>query len=394
MDNNLKRKENESDFEYKVRICLLKLDRVINLEWDEIAELVDAGCSGTHLRKLSYAYREMEEFKKEHPNGTQEEIDKLNEKIREIEIKKIQIADEKRALKAVLREEARRQNILETLEKKMEELCSAKPMINDKANKIGDSSKIMCVLLSDLHYGSAFETAINTFNAEVAKERMELYRDKVIKLHKRTNAEIIYIELLGDITEQALHYTARIDSDKNVAEQFVESMELINEFIYSIAKETKADIRVVMVSGNHCRISFKKEESAYGETFTKILSPLVRSRFKNVKNVSFVDNEISDEIAIIKVFDKTIACCHGHRDRKDKAKDVMNRFLEGYDYVNQIHMGHTHQFESNRQNVIVNGSIKGADRYSQALRYSTKAEQVVIVYDEDGDESIHRMMLQ
>ena len=67
MDNNLKRKENESDFEYKVRICLMKLDRVINLEWDEISELVDAGCSGTHLRKLSYAYREMEEFKKEHP---------------------------------------------------------------------------------------------------------------------------------------------------------------------------------------------------------------------------------------------------------------------------------------------------------------------------------------
>jgi len=394
MDNNLKRKENESDFEYKVRICLLKLDRVINLEWDEIAELVDAGCSGTHLRKLSYAYREMEEFKKEHPNGTQEEIDKLNEKIREIEIKKIQIADEKRALKAVLREEARRQNILETLEKKMEELCIMKPMVSDESNMVKDKDEIMCVMLSDLHYGALFNTPLNSFNSEIAKERVLKYKDKIIKLFQKNNIKEINIELLGDLLENALHPTCRIDADKNIADQFVECFELLSEFIYSIAKETKVPVHVVMVSGNHDRISIKKEEGAYGETFTKIMKPLIKSRLKEVKNVDFIENEISDSVAIIQVFDKTIACTHGHLERKNGARDMLNNYLENYAYVNEVHSGHYHQTEITRQKVIYGGSVKGSDNYSQNLRYSTKAEQVVVIYSEDGDESVHRMILQ
>lgn len=159
MLGELKQRNNETAFEYKVRICLMKLNKEINLDWYEIVELLGLECSSDHLRKLAYAYKEYHDYMQEHPNtdSTEEHIAKINEKIRELEITKIQVADEKRMYKQVLREEARRRAILDTILNKIEELNNCKPMINKNIVHI-NSDKVMCVLLSDLHYGAAFDT--------------------------------------------------------------------------------------------------------------------------------------------------------------------------------------------------------------------------------------------
>lgn len=74
---NFNRQEGESDFRYKVRLCVAKLNREHDLDWSEIVEMLGLNCSNDHLRKLSYGYKEMwEEMKSE-------ELDKESQKYRE-----------------------------------------------------------------------------------------------------------------------------------------------------------------------------------------------------------------------------------------------------------------------------------------------------------------------
>jgi hypothetical protein len=60
--NLIDRLEGELDFEYKLRLCSLKLNKEIDLDWSEIVELLGLTISGDHLRKLSYGYRECEQY--------------------------------------------------------------------------------------------------------------------------------------------------------------------------------------------------------------------------------------------------------------------------------------------------------------------------------------------
>jgi hypothetical protein len=50
MKDVLKRKENEIDFEYKIRLCLAKLNKEIDLDWHELVNLLELECSSDHLR--------------------------------------------------------------------------------------------------------------------------------------------------------------------------------------------------------------------------------------------------------------------------------------------------------------------------------------------------------
>ena len=391
----LKQRNNETAFEYKVRICLMKLNKEISLDWCEIRKLLGLECSSDHLRKLAYAYKEYHDYMQEHPNtdSTEEHIAKINEKIRELEITKIQVADEKRMYKQVLREEARRRAILDTILNKIEELNNCKPMINKNIVHI-NSDKVMCVLLSDLHYGAAFDTFLNSYNSEIAKERINKYKDAIINLYNTNSPKVINIELLGDLIENALHVTARLDTDKDIGRQIIEASELISEFIFEIAEHTKVPIKIYMIEGNHDRVTIKKEEALTGESFTGVMKEIIKLRLSRVNNVSFISPFYTDDICVMEVFDRHIGLIHGHNDKKQSARKILNEFLEGYDYLNGIHCGHWHNVEITREGVIVNGSVKGSDRYAQNLRYSSAPQQVVVIYDRAGNEQINRIVLK
>jgi len=62
IEDKIKRLGNETDFEYKLRLCLLKLDKEIDLDWQEIVDLLGLDVSADHLRKISYGFHEMRTY--------------------------------------------------------------------------------------------------------------------------------------------------------------------------------------------------------------------------------------------------------------------------------------------------------------------------------------------
>ena len=66
--NNLDRLENEDDFSYKLRLCLAKINKDIDLDWAEIVELLNIDVSADHLRKTAYGLKEYYDYLHK-PNG-------------------------------------------------------------------------------------------------------------------------------------------------------------------------------------------------------------------------------------------------------------------------------------------------------------------------------------
>ena len=63
MDVCLKR-DGESDFEWKLRLCKFKLIQKYDIEWQEIVDILGIDCSADHLRKTAYGILEYDKYLK------------------------------------------------------------------------------------------------------------------------------------------------------------------------------------------------------------------------------------------------------------------------------------------------------------------------------------------
>ena len=59
---DVKRNENETEFEWKLRLCKSKLAKEIDLDWQEIVDLLGLDVSADHLRKTAYGMIEYDEY--------------------------------------------------------------------------------------------------------------------------------------------------------------------------------------------------------------------------------------------------------------------------------------------------------------------------------------------
>ena len=90
MSNTYDRHENESFLDYKARLLLGKLDKTIDLDWSEIANLLELDCSADHLRKTAYGFKEAyEHYREKIEDGIND-----NEVLNELELKKIEFEKE------------------------------------------------------------------------------------------------------------------------------------------------------------------------------------------------------------------------------------------------------------------------------------------------------------
>ncbi|MEL0970642.1 hypothetical protein VXC30_19850, partial [Clostridioides difficile] len=110
--------------DYRIRIRLAKVNKEIDLDWGEIVELLGLECSPDHCRKVSYGLKEAFDYlnSKIQNNSTQEEIDKINEKILELKKIKVQLSDERSLVNKKIREYSRIDNIIDLFNNKIDDI--------------------------------------------------------------------------------------------------------------------------------------------------------------------------------------------------------------------------------------------------------------------------------
>ena len=165
--------DNESEEDYQLRICSLKEQK--GLYWDEVAQIInrelDLNYTESRYRKLYSAYKKgRDETIGE--DVTSELSEYILQKL-DLQKERVKLSDERTQINAYVRQLAREETIKEIALQCAQEMNSKKLLRNEKVVRdfFGEgNSAIVC--LSDWHYGIDIKNYWNTYNPEIAKERI------------------------------------------------------------------------------------------------------------------------------------------------------------------------------------------------------------------------------
>lgn len=375
---------------------LAKIHGESDLDWAEIAEEYDCGCSSDHLRKMGQGLKLAEEaglLGEEHvitvqASDTEQEI-RLKELLSDIQHERVRLRDERTAAAAKVRNEARLDAKLDFLE----EAVRKAGMIRFPATYYPTESAEahLIVPLGDVHYGAYWRSMGGGFDSDIAMMRMNEYAHAVTEYAIDSAAEAVTVVLLGDMISGNIHKEISVTNRENVIQQVMDVSEMVAAFVAVIA-EAVPTVHLWSVSGNHSRID-RKEDAIHDERLDDIVTWYVAaalSRLDNVK-VHTVSENYDTSLAAFTIYDKLVYAVHGDYDKLDDASIARLTAITGDkpDIVLTAHR-HTAAFELGETTVIQNGSLCGSgDGFTVSRRLYGKAKQVVYKLTSRGLTDMH-----
>lgn len=396
VDLTLHRLTGENDEQFIWRLASAKDQGLLDLSWSELAKIFndelhedDTFWSESAYRKkyqmAALFYRNV--FSKQH---NEEFMADYEEQRRLLEKEKIKFRDERTEYNRVIRQEARKEAFLESVQKAISEYTRPIDFQASALPVASDNDIIMPI--TDIHTGIEIENFKNVFNADVLMLRMEQYVSEVLRIAKQHGSENLYI-VISEILSGIIHYTLRLQNNMDLMEQFKFVSELLAQMIVEMAPSFR-HIYVYTAPGNHSRINAKKEESLDGENMDVLLPFYLSARLQNVKNVSICANLLDPEIPVFMVRDKMVMAAHGH---KDSPTDVVQNFTLWFGQKPDIIiLGHRHTNGYRTvydTKIIQSGCISGADEYIMSKRCANKAEQAVCIVDSNGLRCVYDIRL-
>ncbi|HJG66844.1 MAG TPA: hypothetical protein K8V14_05965 [Staphylococcus ureilyticus] len=392
MNEYLKRKE-ESITSYSIR--LYKNRKNYGLTFQECGDLLNEvsgeDFSEAKWRRPVQHYLEIQEYlEQENPTGVDSDV--LEEiELEKIELQKQQIRmrDQKRELNAIIRRQARLEN-LEDYFKEVTENFEGVSLPKTKSNV--DDKKEAAIVISDWHIGMKFDGRFNTFNHEVAEQRIAKVKDKTLDTVRKENIDTLHIANLGDMISGGIHVSTRVQAEEDVIQQVIRASEYLKQFVKTFLDEG-IQVKYYNIIGNHGRYQSNKSEVAgIEENFEKLILTILDTAFSNYDNYN--STGCRDGIIETEISGQKIILAHGDYD---KSTNAALRLPQLFSYVpNYIITGHIHHSTSKDFGVtehIVNPSLIGSDDYATGGRFGGKPGQKLILFNETDIESITTIKL-
>lgn len=392
MSEYLKRTE-ESITAYWIR--LYKNRKNYGLTFAEAGQLMNE-VSGTEWNEAKWR-REMEGYLKvseyleeENPTGAVEDVlNDIEEQKIELQKQQIRMRDQKRELNAIIRRQARLENLEDYFKEVTENfegisLPKTKSNVNDK--------KEAAIVISDWHIGMKFEGRFNTFNHEIAEQRIAKVKDKTLDTVRKEKVDTLHIANLGDMISGGIHVSTRVQAEEDVIQQVIRVSEYLKQFIKTFLDEG-IQVEYYNIIGNHGRVQGNKSEVAgIEENFEKLILTILDTAFSKYENYN--STGCRDGIIEVEIAGQKIILAHGDMDKNTNAA---LRLPQLFAYVpNYIITGHIHHNTSKDFGVtehIVNPSLIGADDYATGGRFGGKPGQKLIIFDEEDIDSITTIKL-
>ena len=394
-----KRLPNETETQYVWRICSAKDTGVLDITWDEVANILNKELRDEGEYYTSSAYRKKyqqaklfrdEVFSKETDT---ESVQKYMEQKRELEQLKIAYRDERRGWMSQNYATTRFNQQMDYLTEQLETIGRKEFVVFDYIDV--NSTKDMIVCLSDLHIGQTFNNAFGKYNTDIAKERLEEYLDKIVEVGQIHNIENVYVCCLGDLMSGNIHHSIQVSNRENIIDQIKLSAEYITNFCMELA-ERFSHVYLSGVSGNHSRLVQSKELDIKDERLDDLIMWICKGLLACVKNITVNLDNIDTTIAEINVRGKSYILTHGDKETwnaNDISKLVMMLNKFPYAVIN----GHKHYPASSEVNgikLIQSGSLcSSGDDHTINHRLSGKANQTIMVCDKDGIDAIYNVDL-
>jgi len=396
VDLTLHRLTGENDEQFIWRLASAKDQGLLDMSWTELARIFndelredDAYWNESAYRKK---YQQAALFYRNVFSKMQntEFLEDFEEQRRLLEKEKVKFRDERTEYNRVIRQEARKEAFLESVQKVISD--NTRPIGLQVPHSLLASDNDILMPITDVHAGIEIENFKNTFNEEVLADRLSVYTAEVLRIAGHQKSENLYI-VISEVLSGIIHYTLRLQNNMDMMQQFKYISELLADMIVKLAPEFH-NVYVYTAPGNHSRISPRKEESLDGENMDVLLPFYLKARLQNVKNVTICDNEIDPEVPVFVVRNSLVMAAHGH---KDSPESVVQNFTMWFGKQPDIVLlGHRHTngyLTVYDTKVVQSGCISGADDYIMAKRKSNKPEQAVCVIDQRGLRCVYDIRL-
>lgn len=301
----------------------------------------------------------------------------INKQIENLYVEKIKTRDWYNAYRRTLRDEARIEELKTCITDSVSLLNALPQVIPVVSNTTEDEAILM---ISDLHLGVDCDNFYNTYNLEVAQQRLNrLVRQTIDYCHKH-NVQKLNILNLGDMIHGIIHTSARIDQEIDATEQVMKASELIAEVVNKLQAAAPVIIYRSVVD-NHSRVMPNKSEHIEKENFARIMQWFIEERLKDTK-VIFQHDNLDAGLGIFDLDNKqTVAFAHGHEDQPNKSmQNMVGASRQFVDYVLLSHYHSPRQKEYQGCTVIVNGSIVGTEQYALSKRLFALPSQKLLIF--------------
>ena len=387
---SLTKQPNENEEQFIWRLGQAKDSGLLDLDWNEIAEIVNKEFRADESEYRSEAaYRKpYQQAKRFYESGTFQKYQTEDAYIKELRNAKFELRkekqkmwDERTELNRKLREQARRESFVDLVSRS---IATVEPLkLNYEEKEFIESDNDLICHITDLHAGIKINNWYNTFNMDVLKERLNNYLDQLFEIQKRHISENCYI-VIGEIVSGLIHETIRIENNENVIQQFIMVSSLLSEMISEISTHFN-EVYVYITPGNHSRVVANKEHALRGENFDILLPHYLKASLQNHYNVHIEDNLKDCEVALFEVRGNHVMSSHGHND---EVGSVVQKFTMIFGVKPDIVlMGHRHTNALTTvydTKVIQSGCVSGSDNYCLDRRLKNRPEQTVSVVDEGG----------
>lgn len=345
------------------------------------------GLTGGFRTGESYRNFVMKSLKKQgkigsRPQGTSPE-EQLTAERQEIYKARQLMRDERNALNALLRNEAR----VERFRELVCESIAGLPRLESFGESVkyiptGGSEAIL--MLSDWHVGQDCDNFYNKYNLKIAEERVSRLVDSVIGYCRTFGIETLHVLNLGDLIEGKINNTGRIESNERVLKQLMVATEMMANALNKLG----AHIPVVTyrsVTDNHGSIDSRYKDRLEEENLNIVTTWYLKARLDGSK-VRIMEDNLDPSIGRFELANgMKVAFFHGHRDPKDRT--LQNLVGATHEWTDVVCAGHLHNpaehvFQDMR--FFVNGSLCGTGTYALDHRLFTKPSQkLIVVRDRD-----------
>lgn len=201
MENHveLTRRPHETELQYIWRLGSAKDSGLLDYTWDELAGVLNRNLrpdeewtESAYRKKYTLAKQVYDEiFAAQIEEGST--ISRSHEdRIRELDMAKVQLRDERRSWAAQNRVAARISDRLDQIGESIQkfgQMAFTAPLADNESVAEGKPSLIVCI--SDLHIGASFSNYFGEYNTGIAVKRMAEYASKVREIAKRHNVGTI-----------------------------------------------------------------------------------------------------------------------------------------------------------------------------------------------------------
>lgn len=380
-----KRLDNETETHYIWRMGQAKDMGEINLNWIELAEIMNTQLfddeseyvSDSVFRKM---YRTAKRFYDElflPEFQSEENVDeKLQKQIEELRKERIKTQTANLERNRIERNDARKELYYETIGRYVQAL----DVPEFKRVECGvESDEHYLLTLADIHYGATFSSLKNTYSREIAKERLEILADKTIEFIKKHKVTELSVANLGDCVQGILRVSDLRINDTSVVKCIVEVSHLLAEFLNALSKYAYISYYHVP-SANHAQtrpLGTKASELA-DEDVEYIISHYIMDLCANNERISVHVAEDDEQFIVIPVGMFDVYAVHGHQ-YKGIEQSLRNLSFSLGEMVDYVLMGHfhnakeisSHEMFNYDAEVLVCPSIIGSDPYSDRIGKGT-----------------------